>query len=629
MMNKSIAITESTFTNKQSRLSQWIKWNYSEDMDPKIVMTRAVITWVMLLLLYTCFQFSWQIVNQANNYQGPVYDLYPSSASDPMISRVSNWSVTITRGIVAIALGLLITKIGHKKAVIFAVSMVLLSFPALLAPFMKTSMVQNSGMSEIQASKFSYALFIIFRIFLAIGGTTINILQAPLIAKFFVSAKQRNMAVKINNVPAQVAGILASVIFINVVANALTNQVTNGQIEMSKNWQLISGIVLIIVFAILVAYLFIGMHFKLGNHSQKQTELSQADKKQNSFLHLLKQPKVIFLTLAMVFLMYAGVEPGSGVLANFLKTTQNNVYLTWNVSTGKPTGLSTASDAMLIWQIFYTLSIFIALFTVMKWSNTKYAISRYCGVLTCIGCAFWGLSFGLGAIDLGNKTNEAFFLITGIIGSTFIFGAQSMMYIVPYKWGLTHGQLTNYTGFLWTSMYVGYSLLDIITSFAGSGGVSSNIATIADYVSVHTGIYDSANNGIFNSAILSNPTEMSNFYGKIKNYLLGTNIDVLNLSQYVYNGTQVFNTSVIQSILSTNTLSTSVSNLNNQYTSVAILLPVVPFIGGILLFFVKKEDFETAFSFTHFKQNYMHFNKTKALINKMFKTNLIIENKEV
>lgn len=132
-----ILATQKTTFKSSTKTNQWIKWNWSEDMDPKIVMTRAVITWVMLLLLYTCFQFSWQIVNQANNSQGPVYQLWPSSASDPMVSRISNWSVTITRGIVAIGLGLLVTKIGHKNAVIFAVSMVLLSFPALLTPSIK------------------------------------------------------------------------------------------------------------------------------------------------------------------------------------------------------------------------------------------------------------------------------------------------------------------------------------------------------------------------------------------------------------------------------------------------------------------------------------------------------------
>ena len=618
-----ILATQKTTFKSSTKTNQWIKWNWSEDMDPKIVMTRAVITWVMLLLLYTCFQFSWQIVNQANNSQGPVYQLWPSSASDPMVSRISNWSVTITRGIVAIGLGLLVTKIGHKNAVIFAVSMVLLSFPALLTPFIKSSLTDNN-VSEVTSSKISYVLFIIFRIFLAIGGTAINILQAPLIAKFFVTTKQRNMTVKINNVPAQVAGILASVIFIKGVANELAGSVEN----MSKNWQLISGVVLGIVLVILIAYLFIGMHFKLKtNDSVKKTELSQADKKQGSLFTILKQPKVIFFTLGLIFLMYAGIEPGSGVLSNFLKTTQNNIHITWNPLTGVPTGSATASDAMLIWQILYTISIFIALFTVMKWSNTKYSISRYCGILTCVGCAFWGLSFGLGAINLGNNTAKTFFYLTGIIGSTFIFGAQSMMYIVPYKWGLSNAQLTSYVGFLWTAMYVGYSLLDIMTSFAGSISVSNNLGTIADYIANHTSYYDSATNGIFNAAsgILKDPKVMSDNYGKIKDFLLGTNVDLLNLSQYKYNGLEVFNTNVIQNILNTNTLQQSVSNLSNQYTSVAILLPIVPFIGGIFLFFVKKEEFELVFSFKHFRENHLHFSKTKNLINKVLKTNLEIK----
>lgn len=612
-MNNS-AVT--TSFGKVSTKSQWLKWNYSEDMDPKIVMTRAVLTWIMLLVLYTCFQFSWQIVNQANNFQGPVYQLYPNSASDPMISRISNWSITLTRGFTAIILGLLITKIGHKNAVIFSIGMILCSFPALLTPLMKQSMI-DSGAGLDQASLSSYVLFIIFRIFLAVGGTTINILNAPLIAKFFISQKQRNMAVKINNVPAQIAGILASVIFIEVVAESITGAAA-GSVAMSQNWQLISGVVLGIVAVVLVAYMFIGMHFRLSTPKTEKTEFTEADKG-NGLLKLLKQPKVIFFTLAMVFLMYAGVEPGSGVLSSFWKTTGNNVPISWDIHTGLTTGVSTVTDTMLIWQILYTSSIFVALFTVMRWSNTKYPLSPYCGIMTILGCALWGASIGMGAAGLATQGYEVACIILGFMGSILIFGAQSMMYIVPYKWGLTNSQLTSYTGFLWTAMYVGYSLLDIITAFVGSAGVSANIATLSDYIANHTDQYV----GLFNQdSIASNvltPELMSDYYGKIKNVLLGTSEANINLAQYAIDGINVFRSDVVMNILNQGTVDQSVANLNNQYIGQAILIPVAPAFGGVALFFVKKEDFELKFTWKHFKENHLHFTKTKELFKKIGK----------
>lgn len=281
---------------------------------PKIAFYRALITWMILLLVYACFQFLWQVVNQANNYQGPVYTLYPSSASNPTISRVSNWSVTITRGIVGIAIGLLITKIGHKKAVIFAFSMIFLSIPFIFTPYMKDSMINNSNMDENATSQFSYALFIIFRLFLAVGGTAITILQAPIIAKFFLSAKKRNTAIKIGNVPAQAAGIIASLIFIK--------QVVGNPGIVAKNWQLVSGIIMILIVVLFIIYLIIGMHFKLGAANKvEKTHLSEADSKQNSMLWLLKQPKIMIFILAGMFSLYAGIEPGSGVLSNFWQTT--------------------------------------------------------------------------------------------------------------------------------------------------------------------------------------------------------------------------------------------------------------------------------------------------------------------
>lgn len=604
---------EFSMSNKKSKIQQLFQWNWNENIDPKIAFTRALITLIILWMVYACFQFSWQVVNQASNYSGPVYTLWPSSASNPTISRVSNWSVTITRGLVAIAIGLVITKIGHKKACIFAFSMMLLSFPFILTPQIKMSLLK-SNMNEETASQLSYSLFVIFRIFLSIGGTAIMIAQTPVIAKFFVNPKSRNAAVKCGNIPAQAAGILASLIFINGVVKI-------GASQVAANWQLISGIVLFIVLALFITYLFIGMHFNISDKKVVKTELNDADKEKNSMLWLIKQPKVIIFLAAGMFSLYAGIEPGSGVLSNFWKTTTNNIALSWDTTTGLPIQNPTVSNAMLIWQMLYSGSLFLGIFTIGRWSNTNYPIARFSGYMICLGTSFWAISFGLGAVGFNYSYILPLVLITGILGSTLIFGTQALTGVIPYRWGFSNKQITNYAALSWTTMYVGYSILDIITAYVGTAGVSANMATIADYISNNTDKYS----GLFNSGI--DQEQMSSLYSSIKNILLGTSWT--NLEAYL-NGKNIaissFNQAALQSVLNVNsTVATSVNNLANQYIPQITIISFAPLISGVIFACIKKLEHEKSFSFKDFKENHMDFHNLKRLSNKYFKTSFKVK----
>lgn len=608
-------------SSSDSKLSHWFQWNWSEDMDPKIAFIRALITWLILLFVYACFQFLWQIVNQASNYSGPVFELYPSSASNPVISRVSNWSVTITRGLVAVLIGMFISKIGHKKAVIFAFSMILISFPFILTPLMKQSMISN-GMSQLSASEFSYGLFIVFRIFLAIGGTAITILQAPIIAKFFASVpRRRNLAIKLGSIPAQLAGILASLIFIDGIAKALAGSALN----IANDWKLISAIVLIMVLVLFVFYLFIGMHFKLSDNSGKQTNLQDADAEQNKISWLLKQPKVLLFTIGATFSLYAGIEPGSGVLSNFWQTTTNNVNLTWaadgTLLKGSEIPNPSVQTVMLIWQMLYSASLFLGILTIGKWTNTKYSAAKFSGFSICCGSIFWAISFGLGAVGLGSTAIVVFVIIFGVLGSTCIFGAQTLTGLVPYRWGFTPKQITNYTGLMWTLMYVGYSILDILTSYVGTWGISANIATISDYVS--------NNQDVFNSMFtITDAEKISTAYKTIQKILLGTNIETIKT--YVGAANQsLYNWEVIQKVfVNSQTLSTSFNNLQHQYIPQICVITIAPIVSGIIFMFVKRTDKEVPFTFKHFKENHMDFHNLKKISNKLFKTSLVIKEHE-
>lgn len=615
-----LAIQKNKFSS-QSKFSQWFKWNWSEDMDSKIALTRALITWIILLLTYACFQFLWQVVNQANNYQGPVYDLYPSSASNPTISRVSNWSVTITRGCVAVLIGGLITKIGHKKAVIFSFLMIFLSIPFIFTPAMKEAMIKDK-ISESTASQTSYALFILFRIFLAVGGTAITILQAPIIAKFIVNPKRRNTAIKLGSVPAQVVGIIASLIFINGVVKI-------GAAGVASQWKMISGIIMGFVGVLFIIYLFMGMHFKLRNNSVNKTQLSEADEEKNTIIWLIKQPRVMIFLMAGMFSLYAGIEPGSGVLSNFWKTTSNNVALTWSAN-GIPSGGSTVSTVMLIWQMLYSASLFLGIATIGKWSNTKYSAARFSGVMVCLGTVFWAISFGLGAVGLSSTLIAVFVIIFGVLGSSCIFGTQTLTGVIPYRWGFNPRQQTNYAGLSWTSMYIGYSILDIITAYVGTAGVSSNQALISDFVQNNTWVYNTDGTGLFSQTAASlSQQDLSAYYSKISNIMIGTSessikeyLTKLNVSDNYYNW------NFINSLMSKQSLSESFSKISNQYVPQISIISIAPIISGIIFLFIKNSNNEIKFTFKHFKEHHMDFHNVKRISNKLFGTKFVIKEQE-
>lgn len=595
----------------------WLAWRWNADFDEKIAFQRAMISIVLLWLVYAAFQYSWQLVNQANSFGGPVYDLWPASASNPTINRVANWSITIARGLVAVGVSLLAIKMGHKKATLFAMVMILCSFPFILTPMMKQAMIANRSNDET-ASQAAYALFIIFRLFLSVGGTAIMILQAPLIAKFFLKPKTRNAVAKCCNIPANVTGVLCSMLFFNGIVKATAAQ--SGQV-VAGQWQLISGIFLIIVLGLFVVYLVVGMEFDIKQTKNQPTNFGDETAASATLKWMFKQPHIMMMLVAAIFALYAGIEPGSGLLANFWKSQPANSVYSWDVTTGLPTANSTVNDTMFAWQIIYCLALFTGLLFIGRWSNTKYSQAKFSGIIIIIGCAFWGISYGLGALDLREASIMTGVLLMGLIGSSCIFGTQSLTWAIPYRWKLSPQQITNYTSLSWTAMYIGYSLLDIITAYTGTVGINSHLATVADYVAAHPDIYAQ----LFNNQTGANaPTaaQMATYYADIRNVLLGS--DWTTISAKLTNPS-VYAQTTIKMILRTNSsIDVSLSNLAQQFIPQMVVLTLIPVIPGIIYLFIKRTADEVAFSFRDFKRQHMHFSNCKRWSNKWLKTNFVV-----
>ncbi len=570
------------------------------------------------LLGYALFQLAWNSVNQANSIgAGPVADLFPTSATDPSIARISNWSVTLTRGFAAIFVALLVYKVGHKNGVIIGFSLMVISIPFVFTRAMKSSMLTN-GVDELTASQASYSIFLIFRIFLAIGGTAVLIYTTPIISKFFTDPKQRNTAVKFSNAPAQIAAVIASIIFINAATAR----------GIAGDWPLIGGIIIGSLAACLVLYLYLGMQFPLVNPVKTVTQLSDAhvaDPKkanaENKMSYLLKQPRVYALFIGFAFLTYISIEPSSGVLVNFWNRTDGNVNQVWNLTTGARITNETIATYQFAWQILFSIGIIVALFTLAKWTKTKYSLARFMAWTTIIGLIFLGISYGLGATNLANGGAVTFTLIFGLVGSTFVMAAMAVGFVVPFKWGYNTAQMTNFTSMSWTCMYVIYSIFDIITSYIGTAGVNANPALYSDLVAQNSSLFTGLLSGNVNLylAISQNmigwqlPAMGSSFYnsalatvpaGQAPAFEAAYAHALANWNGASWNrpNNGLSSEAAIQFYLAQ-----SATNLPKQYQPQLIFIAVIPIISAIALFSVRRTANDERFSFKHFKENHLQW----------------------
>lgn len=590
----------------------------------------------IILLGYFIFQFLWNSANQANSTgNGPTSNLFPLSGSDPSISRITNWAVTLTRAVFAVLLGFLILKIGHKAAVLIFLGLIIISFPYLLTPNMHEALSQSNPNNEYANQQISYAIFLIFRIFLTIGGTGILISSASVISKFFTVARQRNFAIKLSTVPAQVATIVASLLFIDAAS----------KIKIAGQWTIIGGVLIAIAFVLFLIYLLIGVNFNLQNKTKGKT--SPVDFHQVNpdigLKSILSQKRTWFLLIGGIFMLYTGIEPASGILNNLWLRTPNNVDLSWNVTTGVYSADATAATYQFAWQMLYSIGVFTGLATIAKWTKTKFSSARYVSLTSFVGIIFFALSYLMGALSLRDPGFIAGTLIFCLIGGTFVFGGQAVSGVIIYRWGWNPSQINLYTSFNWTTLYLGYTILDVITSYVGTAGIVANPATYNDLLTISANSINISSAGQYLFPGIANgtitfvkPTDFTDsqwlqaqivWLNSHGNYLLGSDLsttpgfDAANYKKLVESpdiNEQLANLGINAKF---DNPSNSVANLSNQYIAQISLISVLPVFQCLFYLIIKNASTEEKFSWKIFRDRHMQFNRTKILLNKFLKTN--------
>lgn len=388
--------------------------------------------------------------NTIDHYaSGLIYQFFPDGVQ-LVVSRATNWSLTIGRAIGAVFFGWLITKINHKWSVLIALGLMVCAFPYLLSPFALT--YDASGMPTNGAGV--YSMFIIFRILMALGGTTLISYTNGVIGVY--CRDKSKVFGNLNVFPANVASIIASIFLTSSTISA----------TMALNWQVFGGFLECLMLVLFLGYLFLGQKIdltdkKLAIQVDQMTQKSFHPKSTNPMLEVMRKKETWFFLISALFLSYITVEPGTQILSSFWTYSPNNKLANPNLA----------------WifggfNIAFLAGVFLGMFTVGRWLRTKYSYNKYTAVMFFFGVLFIaaGVAIGYDGLD---DIHVAFILIMTFIGSTFLFGVNGIFYAMPYRWGFTPGQITALISLLFGVSYCGYTILDIITSYIMDAGLSA------------------------------------------------------------------------------------------------------------------------------------------------------------
>ncbi len=147
--------------------------------------SKGIILWMIVLAGYLLFCFNWMIMDNMKGVVGQSgwYGSFFGEGYDvpSIVDQAPNWTLTFMRGVGAFFAGWVLVKIGHKYSVTIALG--LLAFGGILGPMVGAEVLANPAAGE--ASYGMFTLFLLFRMAMAVGATTLIVYTQPVIANYF------------------------------------------------------------------------------------------------------------------------------------------------------------------------------------------------------------------------------------------------------------------------------------------------------------------------------------------------------------------------------------------------------------------------------------------------------------
>ncbi|WP_052663086.1 MFS transporter [Mycoplasmoides pirum] len=430
---------------------------------------KLVTLWGLIIVGYFLFVVQWYSIS---NFQGSINAdnnelstgwgaAFFKYAPNPLVSGSLNWTITLGRAGGSILAGWLIAKVGHKYAVITVLSLMVLSFPFLIvcqnADWNALSIAGNAPISSEGVAAAGMTLFVIFRIFLAIGGTTLITYTNSIIAKMDSSDKAKFMTV--NQFGFNGGALIANIFFVIPSAFAAVNG--NPSI-----WTGILSSFVVLVFIILILYLMYGIEIVPKDLNKKL----QKNSDQLTFGSVFKEKDTLILGSMFIIWLISVVFISSSTIRTFVEQSPANFRALAIDNALNPNVKNiNSSQYYWVWPAFICLFVsgfFVGLFSLGSFSKTIFERKFYIRFMFAMGyvCMLISLLCGyLGGYD--NSAALAFMLIFIFFSGFFLWSVQPALLTIPQQLIKTNAKYMGIVaGLIWGIGYFGYTIGEIFMS---------------------------------------------------------------------------------------------------------------------------------------------------------------------
>ncbi|MDE5952566.1 MAG: hypothetical protein K2G48_00395 [Malacoplasma sp.] len=444
----------------------------------EIPQNKLVLMWAMILVGYFLFVVQWySIGNFAGGYNVNIGTVTGNAA----LAAMPNWTITLMRGIGSILAGFLLAKIGHRYAVITVLSLMVLSFPFLIVIGMKWDPNTPEGYNST-----AFGLFLFFRLFLAIGGTTLITYTNSVIAK--MPTEKRPTFMTINQF-----GFNGGAFFANFFFCFGLSSVINADPAV---WLTILTLLLALIAIILVVYIMFGM--EVLPPQKKQNAKFQND--DITFGKVFKQGYTWKMSTIFIIWLIAVVFINSATMRNVIEQSPANLQtlIEWNIAnkdatvdtgplawtkTIANTTLGTGTEVVVgsgynwVWPTFicmFVAGFFVGLLFISPFSKTIYKRKLFFHTMFILGFVFAAISLMIGYFGgYGNDAALAFFFIFIFISGMFLWAVQPVLLSLYQQAPQSNPKYAGIiAGLIWGIGYVGYTIFEllfsVISSYAGN-----------------------------------------------------------------------------------------------------------------------------------------------------------------
>lgn len=438
----------------------------------EISQSRLVLMWALILIGYFLFVVQWYSIG---NFSGGYNQNIGNVTGNPALSSMPNWTITFMRGIGSILAGLLIAKIGHKYAVVTVLSLMVLSFPFLIVIGIKWPEGEYIGKLPDGSGGYhplAFGLFLFFRLFLAIGGTTLITYTNSVIAKMPNEKKPTFMTIN-------QFGFNGGAFFANIFFCFGLSSVINGNIAI---WLTILALFVALIALMLVVYIFLGKEVVPVKKTSSTFEANDV-----SYLKVFKESYTWKMSTIFIVWLVAVVFINSSTMRTFIEQSPANLetLIRWNAEHGKfatnlaGTTLGTATSVVVgsgynwVWPTFICMFVsgfFVGLIFISPFSKTIFKRKMFINLMFILGYVFALASLMVGYFGgYGNTVSLAFFFILIFISGMFLWAVQPVLLSLYQQAPQSSPKYAGIiAGLIWGIGYVGYTVSELSLSLISS-----------------------------------------------------------------------------------------------------------------------------------------------------------------